>query len=467
MGKREIKRTPYFISRFHSRFHSRFRLRSLSLPRPNTKSCLLPNLLPNLFSSLLPNLLPNSIFCLLFCLLFLSTGCSTYSTKTQHAQDLFYAGDYTKAYEVLEKPAQEEGKDQLLYLLDSGMALQLSDQLKASEKMFLAADRMSEVKDYVSLSTEAATLITNDGIRQYKGEDFEKVLINAFLAIDYAVGQQYEDALVECRRVNQKLYLYKTEAKRNYEQNPFARYLSALIWEATGHDEDAYIDFKETFKLAPDFPYLKQDLLTLARKLDRPEDLKIWRKEFGEVAEPKKSKKESQMGEIVLIYQQGRSAVKQPNPQAPKFPKFYPRYSTTRQALLEVPDDNTSEKSQLIYSVSEVAIKTLDDAFAGLVAKRVAGIAAKAVIADQVRQKNELLGMITWLSLNAIDQADLRHWATLPETLQFARLKVKPGPHKLKVKGLDGSGNPTGEEKEFNVTVAANKKVFINWRSLR
>ena len=46
---------------------------------------------------------------------------------------------------------------------------------------------MSEVKDYVSIGTEAATLFTNDSIKQYKGEDFEKVIINALLAIDYSV----------------------------------------------------------------------------------------------------------------------------------------------------------------------------------------------------------------------------------------------------------------------------------------
>jgi hypothetical protein len=394
-------------------------------------------------------------------------GCASYPTNTLSAQNAFYAGDFDKAALLLEKPSKEEGKDQLLYLLDRGMSLQQAGRYKESQKDLLAADKMSEVKDYVSLSTEAATLVTSENIKQYKGEDFEKVLINAFLAIDYAVSHEYEDALVECRRVNQKLHFYKSEAKRDYEQNPFARYLSAMIWEATDHLEDAYIDYKEVAKLNPDFPYLKYDLLRLAKKLGRTEDLKDFRKQFGDTVVIPKFKEEAKLGEIVLIYQQGLSAVKRPNPQAHQFPKFYARSSLTRQALLEVPDEKKSEHSEILYSISDVAVKTLDDAFAGLLAKKVVGIGAKAVVADQVRQKNELLGMIAWIGLNAIDQADLRHWSTLPETFQIARLHVTPGTHRVKAIGLDGSGNPTGEQKEFEVTLAAGKKVFLNWRSLR
>jgi hypothetical protein len=393
-------------------------------------------------------------------------GCATYQSSTEKARNAFFEGHFADAAKDLESKANEDGKDQLLYLFDKGMALQLAGDYKPSEKDWIAADRMSDVKDYVSLSTEAATLLTNDSIKQYKGEDFEKVIVNAFLAIDYALEGNFEDALVECRRVNNKLTRYKIEAKRNYEQNPFARYLSGLIWESTGHPEDAYIDFKSTYELEPNFYYLKYDLERLAKKLGRDEDLKRWQGEFGNLS-TSLSKDPSKTGEVVLIYQQGKTAIKRPNPASPRFPKFFQQPSYTQEARIESVGDNVTEVTHRIYSISEVAIKTLDDAYAGLVAKRLAGVAAKAVVADQVRQKNELLGLVTWIGLNAMDKADLRYWSTLPNTLQFAIMRLSPGEHTIKVEGLSGSGQPTGEQAIFKANVTPGRKTFLTWRSLK
>ncbi|MDZ4678660.1 MAG: hypothetical protein SGI74_14275 [Oligoflexia bacterium] len=400
--------------------------------------------------------------------LFYLTGCATYPFETKGAQNAFYSGDYVKAAADLEVKSKEDGKDQVLYLLDRAMALQLMGNFKESEKLFIQVDKLTEVKDYTSVSTEAATLLTSDNIKQYKGEDFEKVLINAFNAINYVLENNYEDALVECRVVNHKLQKYVQEAKLNYEQNPFARYLSAIIWEASGKIDDAYIDYKKTFELTPDFPYLKNDLIKWAKRMGRTEDLKKWEEKYGKDVVVLSSKEEKKLGEVILLYQQGKSAVKRPHPNSHRFPKFYSRGSTTQQARIDIlTAENKTELSQKIYSVSDVAIKTLDEAYAGIVAKRVAGVVAKEVVADQIRQKNELLGAVAWISMHVIDQADLRHWSTLPETIQIARLHVAPGTHTIKVVGLDASGNPSGEETSVEVNVAAGKKAFINWRSIK
>lgn len=401
----------------------------------------------------------------LFFILLLITGCATYAIHTSGAQNAFSAGNFDLAAEQLDLKSKEEGIDQLLYLFDRGMALQLAGRYKESCYDWLKADKMSEVKDYTSISTEALTLVTSENIKDYKGEDFEKVIINAMLAINYVMDKKYDDALVEARRVNQKLYKYKYEAKRDYEQNPFARYLAALVWEATGKYDDAYIDYKETAKLVPDYPYLKNDLFRLAKRLNRTEDLKDFRTQYGNEPALPSIKDQKRMAEVILIYQQGYSAMKRPRPENYRFPHFVHRPTTTQVAQVQV--DGKTENSQRIYSVSEVAIKTLDDAYAGMVAKKMAGVATKAVVADQIRQKNNLLGQLAWIGMNLADQADVRYWVTLPETLQFARLYVEPGEKSIKVVGLDSSMNPSGEEKLFTIKARPGEKVFLNWRSLR
>jgi hypothetical protein len=145
---------------------------------------------------------------------------------------------------------------------------------------------------------------------------------------------------------------------------------------------------------------------------------------------------------------------------------LYPLFSQTERAKLEV-ENGPSELSQQVMSVTDVAIKTLDDDYAGIIAMRAAGIGTKAVLADQIRQKNELLGAIAWIGMNVADQADLRQWTSLPSSFQIAKLRLKPGTYKVRAVGLSSGGAPTGETSEWwEVKVDTRHKTFVNWRSL-
>lgn len=396
--------------------------------------------------------------------LFLAAGCSTFGRKAQQAHNAFYGRDYLGAASMLEEESKKDGKDQLLYILDRAMALQAAGKYKESSKLFIQADRMTDIKDYTSLSGETASVIVNDSVLQYKGEDFEKVLINALNSINFVMMGDYEGALVETRRVNNKLYRYKYEAKKNYEQNPFAFYLAGLMWEASGNLDSAYIDIKKAVKLAPHFHHGKEDLVRLAKRVGRTRDLKKLKVDPKTKTPSRKSQQKN--GLVVLVYQQGRVAVKRPRPEAPKFPQFFGRYSNTYKAQMIDVESKESDTSEKIYSVSQVAIKTLDDAYGTMVAKRVVGTVAKAAAAHAIAQENEALGYLAWIGLNAIDQADTRSWTTLPESFQFARLWLPPGKRTIKIEGLNVHGTTTGEDLEVEVDVKPGKTKFINWRSI-
>src|SRR4051812_46821822 len=100
---------------------------------------------------------------------------------SDHVSDrLFRDGDYDAAAESLRKGLAsqgESGRDRLLYLLDLGLALHSAGKYEESNKLFLEADKLAEIKDYTSLAAEATTLLVSENTKDYKGEDFEKVLI--------------------------------------------------------------------------------------------------------------------------------------------------------------------------------------------------------------------------------------------------------------------------------------------------
>lgn len=390
-------------------------------------------------------------------------SCATYPSKVDNFLTYLSQGRPAEAASDIKDLAFKEGDDQVVYLLEYGTAQQMAGDYKESNKAFLKAEELMDIKDYHSISRITGSLLLNQGMVQYKGEDHEKILVNAMLAVNYLMLGQLDEAQVETRKLNDKLYRYRFEGKKNYQQNPFAIYLSALIWEAGRNWDSAYIDFKKAYELNPRLEYLKEDLIRSAARAQRFDELAKWRKEFPNIKPPPSQK----LGEVVLIYQQGWGPQKQPNPAFPRVPRLYPRYSATQGAQLEVENIST-ESTQMAVNITDVSIQTLDEQYSDLVAQRMGGIVTKAVIADQVRQKDNLLGDLLWLGLNLADQADLRQWASLPSSIQIAKLRLKEGDYRIRVVGLDGARQPTGETSAwFSVKVQNQRKHFLNWRSIQ
>ncbi|HRK01915.1 MAG TPA: hypothetical protein PLH57_04565 [Oligoflexia bacterium] len=382
-------------------------------------------------------------------------GCGDYSKSTREAREEFYAGEYSDAARSLEKGAREEGVDQLLYVLDRATALHHAGSYEESNQEFHLADKLSEIKDYTSLSAETATLITNDKIIPYKGEDFERVLISQYLALNYLMLGKKEDALVECRRVNHKLHMMISQGKRKYKLNPMAMYVAALLYEDAGEWSDAYVDYQQVYKLMPELSYLREDLYRLAAKNRMPDHQRRWAEAFNlSVEEQKRILEEASRPELVMIFELGRGPEKQPHRAFPSIPQFVPRYDSSNYADVFL-EDGRSYRSHLLFDVEKTAIQNLEEKYAGLIAKRVGGFIAKEVIASQIerRTNNEWLGVLARLGMHAANQADLRSWLTLPKTFQILRVRISENElYKLRIV------SPRGTTQEKSVTIDRGEK---------
>src|SRR5690606_18563864 len=146
------------------------------------------------------------------------------------------------ANSVKEK-AFKDSDDQVVFLFEYGTAEQVAKDYKESNKAWLLAEDLTDIKDYHSLSRITGSLLLNEGMVQYKGEDYENVLINAMVAINFLMLNDYDSAMVETRRLKEKLYRVAFESKRSYDQNPFAFYLAAVVREETKDGDGAYLDF--------------------------------------------------------------------------------------------------------------------------------------------------------------------------------------------------------------------------------
>jgi hypothetical protein len=143
-------------------------------------------------------------------------------------------GDYAGALAKLEKP---EGKtNRLLYYFEKGLLLHYQGEYETSNQVFAQAERLIDQLYTKSVSREIASLLTNDAIRAYSGEEFERALIHYYRALNYQYLGQPQEALVECRKANLRLedFAAKAEYKLTYKNDAFIQYMTGLFFEAEG-----------------------------------------------------------------------------------------------------------------------------------------------------------------------------------------------------------------------------------------
>jgi len=215
-------------------------------------------------------------------LLTLAASCSYVATQTSFYRDVWVNAkvhDWQAALEVI-KTAKEEGKykdkDRLLYFLDRGILHHYADQPQESNTYFEQAERTIEELYTASISKAAMSMVLNDNALDYSGEDYEDIYTNIFKALNYIDLDEYDEARVEIRRLDNKLRLLQQkygkvaaamnqsdESQIKYKPGPvkfhndaLARYLGAILYYQDGRYDDARIDLEQMEKAFIDQPAL-------------------------------------------------------------------------------------------------------------------------------------------------------------------------------------------------------------------
>lgn len=179
-------------------------------------------------------------------------GCASYSDKTALVRGFYQGQDYDLALAKLEEsPLKTEDRNRLLYQLEKAQILDRQGDLKASRAALLRADKIADDLYTTSISAQLTSFVVNDASTEYEGEDFEVVAIHIALALSFLEEQDLKGALVEARKINSKLgeinHRY-SDHKNRYTEDAFARYLAGMIYEASGNDDSAIVDYKRSIK---------------------------------------------------------------------------------------------------------------------------------------------------------------------------------------------------------------------------
>jgi len=437
-------------------------------------------------------------------LVLLLGGCATgsvftpYPSQIQPVKQQLENKQYKQARAALD--GRENDADKILYLMERARVSQLAGDYKASIEDFkrvIEAFEENDEKATISATDTAAqgaSLLTNDNAIPYAGEGYERVFVHQFQALNYLMSRDLDAAMVEVRRANQQQQyelqrfedeLTAAEEKardemdansgfldsfaslqaaagqvKNSFQNAYTFYVSALLYEASGSPNDAYIDYKKALEIFPDNVYLQQDVLRLAKSLGMREDYQRFKKLYDSEAPPAGADE----GELVLLFEHGFAPVKTEQKVSLAthdglYSIAFPTYAVQWQAppLLDVSiaGDGVVGITSPIVNVQSLAAKALLEDLPGMMVRQILRIAAKREASEQSGKAFGVLGKVAMDVFNfASEQADRRSWLTLPQDAQILRSRLRGGQYTLALK----NGTATGS---VDIEIVPGKKTLV------
>lgn len=422
---------------------------------------------------------------------------------------------FAEADAVIEKHKAGYGeRNAVLYFLDRGMLLHLAGRYHESNEHLTQAENRIEELYTKSVTAETSAMLTNDNTLPYEGEDFEKVMINVIMALNYVYLGQWDEALVEARKVDHKLNLFndRYEKKNVYKQDALAHYLSGILYEAKGELNDAFISYRKADEAYGDYrgnygtplpPTLPADLLRVTAALHLTEEHEDYLKQFP--GTPWMTAQEMKnRSEVIFISYTGRSPIKEdlfidapiPDGQGGTYllrvalPKFVPLPNPVKTAEVHlIPGGEgavgpggaagvISQPTFLTEDITALAGKNLEDRVGRITVKAIARATAKYLASRAVRKEvakktgdNPLTGFLADLGTDlysvASEQADKRSWRTLPGEIRMARLVALPGTYTVAAEYYDQAGGWVARKTFPPMTLKAGEKKFLGDRILR
>jgi len=270
------------------------------------------------------------------------TACSSIVDARKQKQSYmqqYYSGDVTLAAQGLnEKSESREGTgDELMWLLEAGTANLTADNYQKSLYLFEQSEHL--IRDFDdravinarAAGSEVGSMVTNLNALPYQGMYVDRVMLNAYKALDYFFMNQPESAQVELRRMreaqknvvlqfedeiwhsqqqieaqisanqqksrslgNQNTQLpfssivknpvvneaYQVSASKENKYygnlaNPFISYFSALGYLMENNYSEALVDFRHLYRMNPNSTMIQKDYVTAAKQItsEIPEEL--------------------------------------------------------------------------------------------------------------------------------------------------------------------------------------------------
>ena len=176
-------------------------------------------------------------------------GCATYSGSFGVIERNLAAQQYDAALVNIEKESESK-KDRVLYLLNKGMVLRMKRDFAGSNGALEAAKSEMDRLYAASVSENALSVMVNDSTVSYSGDNYERVLLHLYMALNYLELGDPDSARVEALQLDAKLREFAEKVPDSkYAEDAFTLYLTGLIYEDRGEWSDAMISYRSAYNV--------------------------------------------------------------------------------------------------------------------------------------------------------------------------------------------------------------------------
>ena len=408
------------------------------------------------------------------------SGCASHVDYLRDVRQEFYSGDLTSASATIDKRLTRFANDaDVLKLEHAVVDLSAGRVAEAERTLREVRDRFDHL-DQTDVAEKALSMLTDDNTAAYVGEDYEKVLIRAFLALTNLMGDG-SDAAAYALQVGQKQDEIVQAGKDKHGDNPklaykhiaLGAYLQGVLAEETHLNyDDAARYYVKVCSWEQGFRSAKADVQRAQNGAhsDRGNGVLYV---FTLVGRGPYKEETIELPSTVslLIADRILSATGKhtlPPTIAPiKVPKVVLSMNNVNNIGVSV-DGRPSGMTETITDVSHMALEQYEAVYPRVIARAVVrrvvkkGViyAGKEVIGGDQNPWINLAFDATGVVWEATEAADTRCWGLLPDRIQVLRLEIPVGEHRIGLRPIGGYG-VMGRDEAQTVTIADGRNTYM------
>jgi hypothetical protein len=416
-------------------------------------------------------------------------GCVTHADRLTGIRSAYYLGDLHEAQAQIGACAERRPSDADVLKLDEAIVLLCDGKPRQAEKLLREVRDRFDHLEQTDVAEQAWSMFTDDQRLAYAGEDYEKVMIRAFLALANLLGDS-DDAGAYALQVSakqQQIIELGAEPdgpnpKESYKRVGLGAYIQAVLREQTHvHYDDAARSMELVCQWEPDYRPGAQELERLQKgRHSTPGHGVVYVFTLVGRGPYKEQRWEVPTTAALLVADRVLTATGKHSLPPTIAPIKVPRVVTPANDVLGVRvavDGQDRGQTETVTDVGKLAEQQAEAVFPQVLGRAIARrIVKKAVVYGLKEGLRMESSGLTNLALDAVgvvwefaEAADTRCWGLLPQKIQVLRIELPAGRHQLTLQPLGTSGSPVGkvETTELQIDDGRNTYVLANFPSAR
>lgn len=412
----------------------------------------------------------------------MAAGCSSYADRLRTVRTEFHSGNLAAAEKLLAKELanQRRAREADVLKLERAMVELSSGEPAKAERLLREVRDRFDFLEQKDLAEGVASYLADDTHRAYAGEDYEKILIRAFLALSNLMHDG-GDANAYALQVNSKQQQIIAAAGDDAAQNPklsykrvaLGAYVSAMLREATMRDyDDARRSIQLVASWEPEFSSAKQDLERVTNgRHSAPGNGVLYVFTLVGRGPYKEERNEVPTQAAMLIVDHLLSAVGKHS--------VTPTFAPVKVPVLVVPpnrvqsirvsvDGKFEGLTETITDVGELAAQQYAAIFPTVMARVIARRAIKKGTLYAAKEFGGVHHPLAELAIDSVgvaweatENADTRCWGLLPNKIQVRRIELPAGTHQLALQAATASGQPLGGTRQTELEIFDGRNTYV------